>query len=367
MRRLLSFLLLVLLLAVNSPVEATILFAGNEDADFTRAGTCATNCNVTTTTTRFRAAYSRAPIVLNSQSSTDPNPYRWISPTFTNTGTLWLHFQYGNVDGTATVSGGQMVVVYASDGNPAILVRGTGTAGQVKLSKRSTGGTFTDLATCTSGALPTIGVTQVDLFINYAVSGQATLYVNSASICTFSGDVTTDSRTQLNQIAYGAMTNTTDTYSETIAADADTRAMALVTMEPASAGNATAWTGTNPCTAIVNSTTFNDGTFISSATNNQLNQCGVKFGNANTTFPSGSFSVNAVVTSFRGQRGASGPQHIEHNLRTGSVDSNSSDVTVTTSFANYYNVWATNPNGGGAWAVSDLTAAGFNIGVKSTP
>jgi hypothetical protein len=367
MRKFLTVLFAGLLLFGVGSAQATVLFAGSEDIDFVPAASCGGNCFTTTAGGTFRTAYARGGLENNSSSGSDPNPIRWVSPVWNSTtGTAWIHGQYYSQT-TTSVSSGQWLIVYASDGNPAIIVRGTGTAGTVKISKRSVAGSFTDLVTCSATMPSNNSLQQIDLNIVYAVSGSVTLYKNSVSICTFSGDVTTDSRTLLNQFAFGALTNSVDVWSELIVADSDTRAMSLVTMEPAAAGNSNAWTGTNPCTAIVNVFTNNDASFISTTSNNVLNQCTVKFGNANTSFPSGSFTLNAVVTSLRALRGSSGPQHIEHNLRTGGVDSNTSDVTLTTSFANYYNIWATNPNGGGAWAVSDVTAAGFNIGVKSTP
>ncbi len=364
----------VLSLAAAMSANATILFTGAEDIDFNCTGSVGTigssSCTQDTNTGRFRTAFARSGLTpANNTSAADPPANLWKSPNFTATTHIWTHFWFLQ-DQAANTSNNQIFIWYASDGNPAVILRGTGSTTQIKVSTRSTTGTLTDLVTCSAGFGTQSSLAQYDIDLNYAVAGGITIYKNSASLCTFSGDMTTNSRTQLQAIALGPYTSNAGAalvYSEVIVADADTRGMSLVTMLPGGAGNATAWTGTNGCTSIINNNPQNTASFISSSTSNQLEQCTVKFGNSNTSFPTGSWAVDVVATTFSGLRGTTGPQHIEHNLRTGGVDSNSADVNVTTSFGNYQNYWTVNPNGSTTWAQSDLTAAGFNIGVKSTP
>ena len=44
----------------------------------------------------------------------------------------------------------------------------------------------------------------LDFYINYATSGEVTLYCDGTSYADYTGNVTTNSATQLNQVALGA-------------------------------------------------------------------------------------------------------------------------------------------------------------------
>ncbi len=342
--------------------NATILFAGGEDVDFTCvAGTCL----VTTTAGRFRATWAREAYGAVGAAA-DPTTNRFATPEFTPSATVWIHGQYCNSVGDCTVattiSATQMIRVFNDAGNPVLIVRGTGTNNQVKISSRTSGGVFTDLVTCSAAFND---LTQLDLYINYGVSGTVTLYVGSVQVCTFSGNNTNgDGGTTINKVELSGANTALVGWSEVIISTADTRALGFLHLTPNGAGNAVAWSGANPCTAIVNPTAFNDGTLSSSSSAADLLQCTVSH-----TMPAGVFTVPAVVMSARLKRGATGPQTFRYSTRTGGSDfDNGSDLALTTSFANYSGyVQSTNPDTTGAWATTDLTAVGFNIGLLSAP
>lgn len=341
----------------------TILFAGTEDVDYL---SCTGTCTSDATAGRFRATWSRNGISMTT-TAIDPPANFELTPTFTNQTTIWTHWNWFPVTGgVGTTNNQQLMCVYASDGNPAVCIRGTGTNGQVKISTRTTAGVFADLVTCTAATFPSGALDRIDFKLTYAASGEATLYLNgsSSSFCTFSGDTTTNSRTAVNQVRVSgsAVSTAAAVWSEVIVGTDDTRSLGFLDMFTNANGTSTGWTGTNVCTAIWNAATFSDASFASVSTNNTIHQCGV-----NSTQPSGTYNVIATLQAARVLRGATGPQHFQFNTRTGGSDFNSADQNPTTGFANYNFFQTTNPATTNPWVQSDLTAAGYNIGLKSTP
>jgi hypothetical protein len=82
--------------------------------------------------------------------------------------------------------------------------------------------------------------------------------------------------------------------------------------------------------------------------------------------PPGTFGVVAIVINARAQAGAAGgPSHIDLGVRTAGVDHWSSDLALPASLGVVSNVFTTDPGTGVAFNPSDISAAGFNIGVKS--
>lgn len=357
----------LLWLAALLPAQATILFAGGEDVDFTCVGTTS-NCTVDTGgSPHYRTAYARLAVSARSGAVSDPpNPYL-ASPNFTATTHIWTHMQANSVNVDGLTNNAQAVTWVAADGNPAIILRGSATTGGIKITTRSTAGVLTDLVTCNAASMFRANtLEQHDIDINYAVGGSVTVYKNSVSVCTFTGDVTTNGRTQLQAVWLGPMnTNVgaSNAFSEVIVADTDTRAKSLLRLTPNASGNTVAWTGANPCTVILPAVTFNDASYVQSGTNNQLEQCAVV-----NTFPAGTWRIDALVMSTRILRGATGPQHFQFSTRTGGLDFTSSDFNPTPSFSNIGNyIQSLNPNTSLVWTQAEITAAGFNIGLKSTP
>lgn len=358
------------MLALAVPASGTILFAGGEDIDFSCV---AGSCSVSTGGNPFRTAWARAAYAATGAAA-DPTTNRFSTSTWSGVASLWVHGQYCNNNGgcgangstNATTSNSQMIRVFDDAGNPTLIVRGTGTAGQLKISSRTSGGVFTDLVTCSSAF--DNALSQIDLFIDYGVAGTVTLYKNSSQTCTYTGDVTNgDGATTLTKVELSGTTTQSGAWSEIIAATTSTTAKNLLTIKPNGNGNAVQWTGTNPCTAILNATTVNDASFVQSSTNDQLEQCTVNFGNNNASLPAGTYRVDTFVMSARLLRGATGPQTFDFVTRTASTDYTSTDTALTTSFANYQYFQTTNPNTLAAWGPTDFSAAGFNIGLKSRP
>ncbi len=178
----------------------TDLFVGGEDTSFTLVGSYSFSASGSGTS--FRAAFARGVVGYSASgtpSTADPPANRATTPTFAATSSFWIHGLWANQNSnTASLNTTLLRVLDA--GVARIVVRGTATAGQLKIETRNAAGTFTTLVTSAAGALPVKTTpTAIDLWINYAVSGQAQLWVDGANVAdTGAGvDVTTNSATTM--------------------------------------------------------------------------------------------------------------------------------------------------------------------------
>lgn len=351
-----SVLIVLGLLAWEPSARAAILFAGGEDIDFAFSGTTATD----TTAGNFRSTYAREAIKAVNTSSADPQSNRFQTSVFANQSTIWVH-SIEQTNNATTASNGQFIGIYGSDGVRRLLIRGTGTNGQVKISTRNTAGTITDLVTCTAGPWPAAANTKLDWYINYAVAGRTTLYAAGVQICDYTGDITTNSVTAINSVDFAGATFTGQNFwSEIIVATTDTRDMNLFTCAPQANGTTQNFTGT---ASSVNPTTINDANAIYTGSNNVIGAF---------TCPSlvaGTYTVPAVVQSVRTQIGTTGPQNFRYITRpagSGADFDNGADIVGATSFTNTQNIWLTDPNTLATWTTGAL-GTGVNFGVKSRP
>jgi hypothetical protein len=231
---------------------------------------------------------------------------------------------------------------------------------QIRLVKQDNAGTKTTLVTSSllisSGALYKVDV-QV---INYGVSGTVNVYFDGVLWLTYTGDLTTNGSSSLSGFAMGSYSNITTPafWSEVITASVDTRALSVVTLPPLANGNAFNWTtGT---TTDLSEVTLNDATLATSATAGQVAQSTVT-----STGITGNPIIQAVVVSARVQKGSSGPTKADLGVRTAATDYWSADIVLPAALDRISNVWEMNPNTSAPWTYTDLTAAGFNVGVKS--
>jgi len=219
--------------------------------------------------------------------------------------------------------------------------------------------------------MPTSGLPsvfdQLDVFVNYAVSGQVAVYFNRIlKGDTGAGvDVTTDGITAIANIGYGTNTDTGASatgcnWSETVVSDTDTRSWNLQVFPPVANGNTHNFDTGTPAAANVNEITIDYSTLDGSTTANQIDEY------TTGAVVSGTYGVVAYCVSAVMQKGATGPSKADLVVRTGAADWLSADQVLTASWDTYQNAWLTNPNTGVAWLPSDIGAAsGFNIGMKS--
>lgn len=339
----------------------TFLFVGGEDSDFNKLGACALD---TATTAARRASKARCSLKVASGAVGDgwQAVFSGAAPSFWVTGRGY----FTSIPNVAYSSPSHMVALLDAAGVrrlALVLPAGAYTANFTKywrLVKIDAAGAMTTLATA-GNTLSTDTLQKIDLYVNYAVDGQVQVYLDGTKIIDYSGDVTTDSATTLASAVFGqdyAVGSTVaDYWSEIMVSTTDTRSLSLVTLPPAAAGSTFNWTGT---TSDVNEVALDDATLITSATAGQIAQTTVT-----TTGLAGTTGIVALVVNARAQKGATGPQNAELMVRTGAVDYVSADIALPASLGLISKAWDANPATGSAWSVSDLTAAGFNIGIKS--
>jgi hypothetical protein len=354
--------LFVLALMPLAPANATILFAGGEDSDFVNLN----GAVASTTAGTFAAGYARESITLNGgvtsacAAASPPTSY-FMTPTFTANSVIWVHANFYQPNQTC-ISVTDVLRVYSPDGNARIVVQqGTAAPGQYNIYTRNAAGTQTLLVSMTTPCFVGGRLIPLDLYINYASSGEVTLFCNGVQVADYTGNILTDSATQLDQVqfSYQSSFNLYPSYwSEVIVATTNTRAMRLVTLAPAANGNTDNWdTGG---VSNVNKTTLTTTTVNASGTSGEIQEYTVN------ALPSGTFSVLGVWLNAYTEVDTTGPQHIQGMVRTGSTDYTSSNLSPPQSAWGFVSTnWLTNPNTGVAWTTGDLGAAGFNIGFES--
>jgi len=344
----------VCLCALPGIARATILFRGGEDSDLICFGTCAINTN----SAYFDGNFSRENMYITSNGSD------LGTPTFTPASTLWIHTEIylnrSNNPGAAY----SMISALSPDGVNRLFVGWTSTSwSTLGIYSHNAAGTSTLLATATN-AVSQYNKYAIDFYINYGTSGEAALYVNGAKVADYTGDVTTDGATQINQVKLdtadynnGSAAGQVD-FSQVIVATTSTIGWHLATLVPAANGNTDNWDVGG--VANINESTLNDVTLNASGTAGQVQEYTIG------TLPTGTYSVVDVAVNMRAAVGSSGPQHLDGMVRTGGTDYTSADLAPPPYVWSLVTAdWPTNPNTGVAWTTTDLGTAGFNVGFKS--
>lgn len=333
-----------------------IYWAGGEDSDYVNIGQNA----VSTTTFFFRSAYARCALVVVGNS----NIKFWSAVPGVGGSSGWnaspSTFWIGARINQTVQNGFPADMLRITDSSGVVRLRIVGTAsGVFTIFKQSAALVATQLGSPTVSGL-TPGATtpdKVDFFINYAVAGSMSMYINGVQIFTFSGDVTTDGQTILNGHQLGAAcTNNGDNtaWSEFIVADSDTRSWSLQTLAPVANGNTHNFNTGSPAAANVNEITLSDTTFDGSSVAGEIDQYTVP------AIAAGSYSILAIGVSARAQEGFSGPSKLDTGVRSSATDTWSSDHSLVTAFANYQDWWNADPATSAAWA-----ALPTNIGLRS--
>ena len=379
-------------------MTSPILYAGQEDISFTPAGanfvsttppTVYGSFGPDTTANTFRSGYARYAFsyissVGYSGTPVDTIHYARTAPAFTAT-SFWVSMRINTYCANGSgVSGGiagiTPIRLADSSGIVRLVLVLTGTTqspnDNFNIKTVNAAGTQTIIGSASTGKFmsfqaatttPAVVPDKIDIFVNYAVSGQIIVYCNGVQTFTYSGDITTNSVTSLSYVDIGqtAFNNVFGTtcrsgYSEIIVSTSDTRNLSLVTQAPSAAGNTD--TFTSGLFSNINQNLANYTSPDNSATASQIQE--YKVGQA---IPTGSFSVISVVQHAMCTVGSTGPQHIQFMVRTGSTDYNSASLAPGVAWGVLQNNWDTNPNTSAAWATTDLVASSvnFNIGYES--
>lgn len=338
----------------------TILFAGGEEGDLIKTSTA---CIVETSTTIRRSQYNRCALKVATASATDGWGAKFAAST-----SFWATARMkigGNVFGSGNhgrgfaLMDGSVIRLYVS--TPASFA-GLIYNQPICLIKVDAAGNKTQLATSATLFPGPDSLSKFDVqVVNYGTSATVRVYLEGVQIISYTGDVTTDGATSLNGLRLCAPTANNDWFwwSEVIVSTNDTRTLSLATLAPAAAGNAWSWTNSY---AAVNEVTLDDTTIASSGTANQIAEATI----TNSTVPSTSGVVSVVVNA-RAQKGnTSGPANSSLLVRTGGTDYASPSAALPSGAFDLVSYsWDTNPATSATWAASDLTAVGFNIGIKS--
>lgn len=324
----------------------TIYWAGGEDCDVypIAGGTVNTNA------AGFRSGYARCGL-LTGGGSTQWVP--WV-PFSAAVSSFWTTMRL-NKGGASTANGNKFFSWLDSSNIERLRFVGTGTNSTYRIEKVDNTGTATQLGSNFTMVVSNgVILDKLDVFINYAVAGQVTCYINGIQVFTFSGDTTTNSVTTLQNVRFGYQDGSSSWISEMIVSDTDTRSMSLQTLQPVANGNTHTFDTGSPAAANVNEVILNDATLDGSTTAAQLDQYTIP------AIVAGTFTIIAVGVSARMQKGASGPSKMDLNVRSGGSDFFSADQILTATWAGYQNWWATDPNTSSTWA-----ALPTNIGLKS--
>ncbi len=150
MEKIFRVALTTLLLAAAYPAAAAVLWFGGEDtsgltitgsplARFNSSGSC-WDSNFS------RGAFS----VANSTGTNDPPTNFGALPTLSSpVSLLWIHATVCPVNNVTSTANQQALIVRSPDGVGRVMLRQTGTTGQLKLSIANAARSFTDLATAT--------------------------------------------------------------------------------------------------------------------------------------------------------------------------------------------------------------------------
>lgn len=275
---------------------SSILFSGGEDIDFTNVGNggiaSAVGQGVAMTinsglwspcytVNTFRPGYARHGF---GQLTSNPSSTQFLRTLQFSTGTanttssnFWTSARlYAGPSGQSFQD--RIMRFSDSSGIPRLRISaGTSTSwpnATIIIETMNTAGTAITLATSVNSFgtnSPTIP-DKIDVFVNYAVAGQFTVYCNGAQVVTYSGDITTNGVTSLAFVDFGLVSGSnggsSNVWSEVIVATRDTRNMSLVTQAPIiSTGNTQAWTSN----ALILSTTVAVTSFPNATTAHSAN------------------------------------------------------------------------------------------------
>jgi hypothetical protein len=323
----------------------SILWVGGEDLDFPNGN----SLTVSTTSGNRRTSYSRCDISNHSSGVVaTARSLPFVGGAITS---AWLHAQ---VLAQSFTSARYLGLALNSVGNSGLYVGTDATTGNKTALWKLDGSTWTSLATETGTSISNGAINQIDMNVaSFGASATVTVYVNGVLVITYSGSTTITSVTSLDCVAIMANSLNGYSISEIIVADADTRALSLMTMAPNAAGDTNNWT--NAYTNI-NPTTINDSNVIF------VNTTGQDFEANLTDLASGTFSIQAVKVAARAEVTAgSTPTGIKLGVKTGGTVNVDTAHTLTSSFATYERLMAVNPVTSAAWAQSDMNALQMDL------
>lgn len=324
----------------------SILWCGGEDTDFSAGAFQPTGA---TAGGEFRPAFSRCCIPPTTGTTNAlSNPFHGGAIT-----SCWFSFQIY----TATPSTSRKLFGLAKSGTNAqlLIIASAASSTRVALAKWD-GTTLTQLAAETGNSLTINTLMKFDVqLVNYGATAVVNVFLNAVLLLTFSGDVTVLSNTSLDQVVIpGANGSFISAFSEVIVADEDTRGFpGLMTLALTGAGTTDNWSG---LFSTINQVALSDTTPNFSNTAAQDQQFNV------TDLTSGTFVIKAVKITARAAKAAGTATQIKLGYNSGgTVAFNGSNLAITTAYATYEQLDATNPITGVAWVQTDMNALQLDV------
>lgn len=323
-----------------------ILWAGSEPEAFGDA----TPPGVYTTSSDLDTDYARAGIALGG-------PFRCNKEDLGDLTEVWWHYRWGGTSTGGETNNRELVVFHQGDGQGILRFYQSGTAPNKTLQYWN-GSTWTAINTPVE--IVTANNRTIDICCKIdAIDGRFALFVDGELVAELTGDTDFFSSSGVDYVTINNWGNTNARRcNECIIANESTLGMRLATITPSANGSNTAWTGVF---SDINGSTTNDSTMISSGTADQYET------NAMTDLstPAAALQPVAVVSSIRARNAPSGPQNIQHVVRTGGQEFESGNAPgLTTTFQNGFQaIWGVNPVTTDPWTPSDIN--GLEIGVRS--
>jgi len=331
-----------------------------EDGDFAYInGFVGSGVLIQTSGNYFRSGYARCGVSFSGTSANCYGQRLWLSGPQT---TAWCSFRVWNSNATSSNPYIFLDLVDTS-GLPRIRIlntSGNGVNGPYTVYTVNSSGTINELGTTSGGFTPSPTVPdKLDINFNYSMSGSLTIYINSSQVFSYTGNITTNSISELAGVNHGVLAGNSSSqtaWSECIVSSTDTRNLSVITCAARSAGTLDQWTGAY---ANVNEISVNDGTFDTTTTSGNVQ----RYKMSGIT---GDFNIYGVVTNLRATQGGGSLTHL---ALTQLIDGTSYIDTVQnfpSSFEQVQFVQMTNPITGVAWTQSDLNSSTYESGYQAT-
>ena len=322
----------------------TILWCGGEDIDFPNGGPV----TIEPYSARYRPAYGVRCALLMSGGAGGARSNNFPGGAVTS---AWLSFQnsFGYYPNPATLLAGLVKDSTSMSG----LYVGVSSSSSLRLALiKYDGTTKTQLAVEVADSYQSAVVSKIDMQITgYGSNATVNVFLNSALIISYTGDVTVSGVTSLSAAAI--VSNSYSAVSEIIVADEDTRLFSLATAAPNAAGTTNQWTGAY---TDVNEVTTNDANLIYTNTDSQNSQFNL------IDMPTGTFSVKAVKLSARAAKSAdSSVGTLKIGINSGGTVNVDSGQALTTGWATYERLMQVNPITSNAFTPAEVNALQLNL------
>lgn len=321
----------------------SVLWCGGEDIDFV-TGTP----GVDTGATHFRSGYGRCAL-FRSSGAVRSNAFPGGAVT-----NFWVSYRV-----FLTVATGQVPLVMSNSANAVsaglAVHAGGGSSNQVEL-VRWDGTTATQIAIETGTSFSAAVIHRLDIqVVNFGATANVNVWIDGTQVITATSvDTRGGSITTVDCVTVGGSGsgNNQVPISEIIVADEDLRAWpGLLTMALTGAGTTNNWT--NNTFSNINGTSFSDTNPTSVNTTGQDQQYNV------TDTPSGTFTIKACKITARMAKSASpAVTQVKLGYNSGGSVAFGTGATkaLTTAYATYEQLDATNPVTGNAFTQSEINA-----------